>query len=84
MIIFLQACGNVGGIDLTTYTNIEAWFEKCVKLIPNYEKVNGDRVATFGDFYKSKMNSKEHVVEWLEFYLIKSLPLNLAKISEGL
>ena len=29
----------MGGVDLSTYTNIESWFAKCVKLIPNYEKV---------------------------------------------
>lgn len=50
----LKACGNVGGIDLTTYTNIKAWFEKCVKLIPNYEKVNGEGATAFGNIYNSK------------------------------
>ena len=49
-----QAAGGVGGVDLSTYTNIESWFAKCVKLIPNYEKANGEGATAFGAFYKSK------------------------------
>merc|ERR1711981_889214 len=40
---------------LATYStmNAEAWFEKCVKLVPNYEKVNEEGAAVFGGFFKS-------------------------------
>ena len=49
----LKAAAYVGRVDLSTYTNIESWFDKCVKLIPNYEKANGEWVATtFGEIYK--------------------------------
>jgi len=50
----LKAAGGVGGVDLSTYTNIESWFAKCAKLIPNYEKANGEGATAFGAFYKSK------------------------------
>ena len=46
--------GDVSGVDLSTYTNIVTWFDKCVKLIPNYEKANGEGAAFFGGYYKSK------------------------------
>ena len=36
--IFLQAA-ELAGIDLASLPNCEAWFEKCCKLVPNYEKV---------------------------------------------
>ena len=26
-------------VDLTAFPNTEAWAEKCIKLVPNYEKV---------------------------------------------
>ena len=29
---------DLAGIDLSTFPNCEAWFEKCCKLVPNYEK----------------------------------------------
>ena len=41
-------------MDLSTYPNITSWFDKCVKLIPNYEKANGEGAAFFGGYYKSK------------------------------
>jgi len=44
-------------IDLSQYSNAEAWFEKCVKLVPNYEKANGEGCAAFGGFYKSKASA---------------------------
>merc|ERR1711913_250957 len=50
----LKAAGNVGGVDLSSYSNIESWFDKCVKLVPNYEKANGEGATAFGGFYKSK------------------------------
>merc|ERR1712083_547493 len=37
-----------------SYSNIESWFDKCVKLVPNYEKANGEGATAFGGFYKSK------------------------------
>ena len=42
------------GLDLSTNPNITSWFDKCVKLIPNYEKANGEGAAFFGGYYKSK------------------------------
>merc|ERR1711862_310628 len=50
----LKAAAGVGGVDLSTYTNIESWFDKCIKLIPNYEKANGEGATAFGEIYKSK------------------------------
>ena len=41
-------------VDLSEYSNAEAWFEKCVELIPNYEQANGEGATAFGEFYKSK------------------------------
>lgn len=39
--------------DLENYPNLEAWFEKCCKLVPNYQKVNGDGAEAFGTMYKT-------------------------------
>jgi len=44
-------------IDLAEYSNLEAWYEKCVKLVPNYEKANGEGAAAFGGFFKSKASA---------------------------
>jgi len=41
-------------VDLTAFPNTEAWAEKCIKLVPNYEKANGEGATAFGEFYKSK------------------------------
>jgi len=38
--------------DLSKYTNIEAWFAKCQKLVPNYEKANGEGATAFGNWVK--------------------------------
>ena len=51
---FAFQAGDVSGVDLSTYSNIVSWFDKCVKLIPNYEKANGEGAAFFGAYYKSK------------------------------
>jgi len=45
------------GVDLSEYSNISAWFERCVKLVPNYEKANGEGAAVFGGFFKSKSSA---------------------------
>jgi len=50
----IKATGGVGGIDFSDYPNIEAWYEKCIKLVPNYEKANGEGATAFGEWYKSK------------------------------
>jgi len=50
----IKATGGVGGIDFSDYPNIEAWYEKCIKLVPNYVKVNGEGATAFGGWYKSK------------------------------
>ena len=47
---------DLAGIDLSSLPNCEAWFEKCCKLVPNYEKANGEGATFFGGFYKSKLN----------------------------
>merc|ERR1711872_869272 len=39
-------------LDLASFPNTVAWYEKCVKLVPNYEKANGEGCAAFGGFYK--------------------------------
>jgi len=44
----------LGDVDLSEFSNVEAWFDKCVELIPNYEQANGEGAAAFGEFYKSK------------------------------
>merc|ERR1712110_1372451 len=44
-----------GAMDLSEYKNAEAWEAKMIKLIPNYEKVNGEGCEGFGAFYKSKL-----------------------------
>ena len=38
---------DLAGIDLSTFPNCEAWFEKCCKLVPNYEKVRKVVVISF-------------------------------------
>ena len=53
-----RAAGDVGGVELASFANIEAWYEACVKLVPNYEKANGEGAAAFGAFYKSKCWTK--------------------------
>jgi len=50
----IKATGGVGGIDFSDYPNIEAWYEKCIKLVPNYVKANGEGATAFGGWYKSK------------------------------
>jgi len=47
----LKACGFV---DLSKFPNTEEWYEKCVGLIPNFEKANGAGAAEMGDYYKNK------------------------------
>ena len=39
----------LAGIDLSTFPNCEAWFEKCCKLVPNYEKVR--KVVVILNYY---------------------------------
>jgi len=46
---------NLSGIDLSEFKNAEVWFVKCCKLVPNYEKTNGEGAAAFGGFYQSKV-----------------------------
>jgi len=43
-------------IDLAGFPNCEAWFTKCLKLIPNYEKANGEGAEFFGGWYKNKLS----------------------------
>jgi len=46
-----------GVVDLSEFSNAEAWFEKCCALVPNYEKANGEGAVGFGGFYKSKVSA---------------------------
>jgi len=46
-----------GVVDLSEFSNAEAWFGKCCALVPNYEKINGEGAAAFGGFYKSKVSA---------------------------
>ena len=46
-----------GVVNLSEFSNAEAWFGKCCALVPNYEKINGEGAAAFGGFYKSKVSA---------------------------
>ena len=37
----------LAGLDLSSFPNCEAWFDKCCKLVPNYEKVGEVVVSLF-------------------------------------
>ena len=50
----IRAAGDIGGVKLSNYANIEAWYQKCIKLVPNYEKANGAGATEFGEYYKAK------------------------------
>ena len=50
----IRAAGGIGGVDVSTYPKIEAWYKKCIKLVPNYEKANGEGATEFGEYYKAK------------------------------
>ena len=50
----LKACA-VPGVDLSEFKNAEAWYEKCIKIVPNYEKACGEGANNLGAFYKSKL-----------------------------
>ena len=41
-------------IDRTPYAELNAWYEKMSKEIPNFDKANEEGCKAFGDFYKSK------------------------------
>jgi len=43
------------GVDLSKYSNINAWFEKCKEQMPGYDTENGQGAKGFGDFVKSKI-----------------------------
>ena len=50
----MLACG-IPGLDLAEYKNVEVWYHKCVKLVPNYQKVCSEGAEALGGFYKSKL-----------------------------
>jgi len=50
----MKAC-KIPGLDLTQYKGVEAWFRKCVKEVPNYEKVCGEGAAMWGGAYQAKL-----------------------------
>ena len=39
--------------DLDNYPCTKAWFEKCCKAVPNYEKANEEGAKAFGTWYKT-------------------------------
>ena len=45
-----------GHFDLTPYTNVNNWFQKMKKEIPNYEKANEAGADIFGIMYKTGMH----------------------------
>ena len=45
-----------GHFDLTPYTNVNNWFQKMKKEIPNYEKANEVGADIFGIMYKTGMH----------------------------
>jgi len=47
-----------GFMDLSGYTNAEAWEKKVAALVPNYEKANMEGATAFGGFYKGKAVEK--------------------------
>ncbi len=42
-------------VDVSQYSNAEAWSVKCQALIPNYEKANGEGATVFGNMLKAKL-----------------------------
>ena len=45
-----------GHFDLTPYTNVNNWFQKMKKEIPNYENANEAGADIFGIMYKTGMH----------------------------
>eukprot|EP00088_Acartia_fossae_P047878 TRINITY_DN5203_c0_g1_i1.p1 TRINITY_DN5203_c0_g1~~TRINITY_DN5203_c0_g1_i1.p1 ORF type:complete len:221 (-),score=73.91 TRINITY_DN5203_c0_g1_i1:213-875(-) len=44
------------GEDMSAYKNTQAWAARCMALIPNYQKCNGEGAAVFGAWMKPKSN----------------------------
>nr|QTW43614.1 GSTdelta/epsilon3 [Eurytemora affinis] len=38
-------------LDVSAFKNVEAWFEKCKGVIPNYEKADGEGAKALGGWY---------------------------------
>jgi len=51
----MKAC-KIPGVDLAQYRGVEAWYQKCVKQVPNYEKVCGEGAAMWGGAYQAKLD----------------------------
>merc|ERR1712123_63948 len=52
----MLAC-EVPGLDLAQYKNVQIWHQKCVKLVPNYQKVCAEGAGHLGAYYKSKLSA---------------------------
>merc|ERR1711892_2857 len=52
----MLAC-EVPGLDLAHYKNVQIWHQKCVKLVPNYQKVCAEGAGHLGAYYKSKLSA---------------------------
>ena len=50
----MKAC-RIPGLDLAQYRGIEAWYQRCVKQIPNYEKACGEGAAMWGGAYQANL-----------------------------
>ena len=46
-------------VPLESYVDLNKWFEKVVKAVPNYEKANGVGAREFGGYYKDKLTAYE-------------------------
>ena len=42
-------------VCLEAYKELNAWFDKVSKEVPNYEKADGEGAKEFGDYYKNKL-----------------------------
>ena len=45
---------SVDHLDKSMYSELNAWFDKVSKEVPNFDKVNTAGADIFGGFYKSK------------------------------
>ena len=59
----LQAA-ELADLDLASFPNTVAWAEKCVKLVPNYEKVTRNQFSYFSKFHDFRPT--ERVLRLLE------------------
>jgi len=44
-----------GGVDISGFPNVAAWFERCKKEMPGYDEANAPGAKQFGSFAKQKL-----------------------------